>query len=140
MRSQVKDIFCHPRCVYCVDKLNRYADISVGDNYTQESAYPMGSSRMIVRSEGGMKTYEAIKNGCVANDTTIEKIADSQEISKKLENFYFAGYKYGDEKIPSMKLNVKYHYKLLKILMGKKFYSNKYIMKICIKLDTLYKL
>lgn len=93
MRSQVKDIFCHPRCIYCIDKLNRYADISVGDNYTQENAYPMGSSCVIVRSEGGMKAYEAVKNGCLANDTTIEKIVSSQEVSKKVENFYFVSYK-----------------------------------------------
>lgn len=34
-RMQVKDFFCVERCHYCLDKLNQFADISFGDNYTK---------------------------------------------------------------------------------------------------------
>lgn len=37
-RVKIKDYFKPERCVYCVDKLNVFADISLGDNYTDQNS------------------------------------------------------------------------------------------------------
>lgn len=138
-RLQIKDFFCHPRCIYCVDKLNRYADISVGDNYTKENAHPMGSCCVIVRNEIGKKAYDAIKELCITNDTSIEKIINSQEILKKSENLCFAKYRFSGENLMGVKLKLKYSYKRFKIFVGKLFYRKSNFMKLCIVFDEKIK-
>ena len=139
MRSQVKDFFCHPRCIYCIDKLNRYADISVGDNYTGENTYPMGSSCVIIRSDCGMKAYQAIKDTCVTYNTSIERIVDSQEVSKRLENYRFTRFKFSKDKLQGTKLRLKFHYKLIKITIGNEFYERQNVINSFIKLEEIIK-
>lgn len=139
MRSQVKDFFCHPRCIYCIDKLNRYADISVGDNYTGENTYPMGSSCVIIRSDCGMKAYQSIKDTCVTYNTSIKKIVDSQEVLKRLENYRFTRFKFSKEKFQSAKLGLKFYYKLIKITFGNEFYGRQNVIKFFIKLEEIIK-
>ena len=139
MRSQVKDFFCHPRCIYCIDKLNRYSDISVGDNYTGENTYPMGSSCVIIRSDCGMKAYQSIKDTCVTYNTSIKKIVDSQEVLKRLENYRFTRFKFSKEKFQSAKLGLKFYYKLIKIAFGNEFYGRQNVIKFFIKLEEIIK-
>ena len=54
LRMDAKTFFEPERCLYCIDKLNQFADISVGDNYTGRNADRMGSSSVIVRTKRGM--------------------------------------------------------------------------------------
>lgn len=139
-RSQVKDFFCHPRCLYCVDKLNRYADISVGDNYSGEYVDPMGSSCVIVRTDIGMRAYNSIRAMCKVNKTNINKVIISQEINKKVENLYFAKHIFAKEKVPGVKLSIKYYYKRIKIFIGNRFHTNHKIINFFVKIDKFMKL
>lgn len=139
-RSQVKDFFCHPRCLYCIDKLNRYADISVGDNYSGEYIDPMGSSCVIVRTDIGMKAYNSIRSMCKIKKTDINKVLVSQEINKKAENLYFVKYIFAKEKVPSVKLSIKYYYKRIKIFVGNRFHKCQKIIDLFVKIDKFMKL
>ena len=52
-RVKAKAYFIPERCLYCVDKLNACADISLGDNYTGQDDSALGSNSVIVRTEVG---------------------------------------------------------------------------------------
>ena len=57
-RTKVKDYFMPERCLYCIDKLNVCADISTGDNYTNEHVSQLGSNSVIIRTQLGLKVWE----------------------------------------------------------------------------------
>ena len=88
-RKKLKDYFVPERCLYCVDKLNRNADISVGDNYVKENADEEGISSVIIRTEVGFEAW----NDCASlfEWSQDEKMAllDSQQCRKKKENYEF---------------------------------------------------
>lgn len=88
-RKNLKDYYVPERCLYCVDKLNRNADISVGDNYIKKNADEEGISSVIIRTDTGMKAW----NDCSflfewSKDEETE-LLDSQLIQKKEENYAF---------------------------------------------------
>lgn len=60
-RVKIKNYFMPERCLYCIDKLNVYADISVGDNYTQQDSSLLGSNSVIIRTNIGMTVWESVK-------------------------------------------------------------------------------
>lgn len=88
-RKKLKDYFVPERCLYCVDKLNRNADISVGDNYIKENADEEGISSVIIRTDMGFEAW----NDCASlfEWSQDEKMAllDSQQCRKKEENYEF---------------------------------------------------
>ena len=48
-RMQVKEIFQLKRCLYCCDKLNQFADISLGDDYVnRESSIQVNGKSLII--------------------------------------------------------------------------------------------
>lgn len=92
-RMKVKDYFHPERCLYCLDKLNKYADVSVGDNYTKENVDKRGSSSVIVRTDKGMRIWEQYASKFDWKESTIEKIRKSQHLHKRKDNISFAALK-----------------------------------------------
>lgn len=129
-RMVLKDYFCQERCIYCTDKLNYLSDISLGDNYTKENDdNSWGSSEILLRTERGCSAFDSIKDRCTLYDTTIEKIAKSQELKKKGENFLFCLNKFDKNIRLNVKLFIKLQFKKLKIFAGKKSISCPFIMR-----------
>ena len=89
-RMIVKDYFQLERCMYCIDKLNQFADISFGDNYTKKNATKEGTNSVIIRTSKGADIWSMVKNVIEAKPSTIEDIYKSQHIDKLWENYEFA--------------------------------------------------
>lgn len=92
-RMKVKDYFHPEKCLYCLDKLNKYADISVGDNYTKENSDTRGSSSVIVRTAQGVKAWEKYASKFDWQESSVEKIRKSQHLAKRKDNLKFAALK-----------------------------------------------
>lgn len=88
-RMKVKDYFQPERCLYCLDKLNMYADISVGDNYTGRHSDKNGSSSVIIRTDEGLRIWEKYKDRPDVYESCGEEIAQSQHIKARGKNYMF---------------------------------------------------
>ena len=99
-RVKIKDYFMPERCLYCIDKLNVYADISVGDNYTQQDSSLLGSNSVIIRTDVGMAVWNRMKTLLEYKMVSVEKIMKAQYIDGRLNNFYYGKLK---EKVISKK-------------------------------------
>ena len=86
-RTDAKGFFAPERCLYCLDKLNQFADVSVGDNYTGRDAPERGSSSVVVRTPRGM----AVKNEGLfsISPSDFALICKSQGLSGKVDNLCF---------------------------------------------------
>jgi colanic acid/amylovoran biosynthesis protein len=84
-RIELKEYFQLERCLYCLDKLNRYADISFGDCYIAGKDQP-GRSSIIIRTEKGKKVWEKYKDLFNWEKSSIESIKNSQAIYRKKKN------------------------------------------------------
>lgn len=98
MRMQMKDFFCVERCLYCLDKLNQFADISFGDNYTKtplsEQERKAGTSCLIIRTERGAKIFDKYREDfSFVREIAAQDIYDSQNIDNRVSNFIFGEYK-----------------------------------------------
>ncbi|MFP4185624.1 MAG: Coenzyme F420 hydrogenase/dehydrogenase, beta subunit C-terminal domain [Thermoplasmata archaeon] len=87
-RIKVKDYFQLERCLYCLDKLARKADISFGDCYIEGKDEP-GRSNIIVRTEKGKRIWKDYMDLFNWDDVSIDSIIRSQSISQKRENQEF---------------------------------------------------
>lgn len=99
-RAKAKAYFMPERCLYCVDKLNVCADISLGDNYTGQDESELGSNSVIIRTEQGADAWNAAKDSLEIRDIGIEQIQNAQVIERRLDNLYC-----GDLIYPQMDLN-----------------------------------
>lgn len=151
-RMKVKEYFEPERCMYCLDKLNRYADISVGDNYTGENAIADGSNSVIIRTEIGEMAWKLIESKVVVHEATELDIKKSQHLNDRKTNFYYSKLK--EEKI-GCKINIvnmekldidafaeknyrkKYNRLLKKIEIGKKYVANPKKSQRLIQTDIL---
>lgn len=88
-REKVKDYFMPERCLYCIDKLNVCADISLGDNYTQQDSSSLGSNSVIVRTERGLKIWEENSYALEIFPVSMEKIWASQHVDWRLNNYHY---------------------------------------------------
>lgn len=79
-RMIVKDFFRLRRCVECDDKCNRQADISVGDNYTDQNSDKRGSSSVLVYTERGAAAWEHCADAFAAAPSSAEEICKSQHV------------------------------------------------------------
>ena len=62
-RMEVKNYFMPECCLYCLNKMNKNADISLGDNYIKRLYDEEGKSVIIVRSDRGenvFRKYESL--------------------------------------------------------------------------------
>lgn len=98
VRMQMKDFFCLERCRYCVDKLNQFADISFGDNYTKIALpAPMdlvkGTSNIILRTERGVEIFEHFADKFYLHEIPATEIIKTQGLSTRAQNLIFGEYK-----------------------------------------------
>lgn len=92
-RKNLKDYYVPERCLYCVDKLNRNADISVGDNYIKKNADEEGVSSVIIRTDAGMEAWKDCSSLFEWSKDEEVELLDSQLIQKKEENYAFGSLK-----------------------------------------------
>ena len=94
-RAKAKAYFIPERCLYCVDKLNVCADISLGDNYTGRDDSPLGSNSVIIRTTTGMTAWASVQDFLEVRPIEISAIQTAQFISGRLNNLYFGDLKTG---------------------------------------------
>lgn len=87
-RGEVKKYFMPERCLYCADKLNAMADISLGDNYTPIAASELGSNSVILRTDRGMAAWNAAQHGIESVSIDIGEIQKAQVLEARLANVY----------------------------------------------------
>lgn len=87
-RAKAKAYFMPERCLYCVDKLNVCADISLGDNYTGKDDSSLGSNSVIIRTQTGANAWAAVKDKLEVRDIGIEDIQRAQATDWRLDNLY----------------------------------------------------
>lgn len=95
-RSKAKAYFMPERCLYCVDKLNSCADISLGDNYTGKNDSKLGSNSVIVRTRAGENAWEATKDKLERCSVDIGDIQRAQALEWRINNLYFGELKAED--------------------------------------------
>ena len=89
-RMKAKPWFMPERCLYCVDKLNVCADISLGDNYTEKDASSLGSNSVIIRTKAGMDAWHAVSHRIEMREIAISDIQKAQYLQGRLNNLYYA--------------------------------------------------
>lgn len=92
-RTQVKEYFQPEGCLYCLDKVNYLADISVGDNYIEESSNNKGTSSVILRSMIAMHIWARYKQYFISNNETEKNIFFSQGLERRKDNATYVKYK-----------------------------------------------
>lgn len=127
-RMRVKDYFQLERCLYCLDKLNQFADISIGDDYSAASDDKSGRSAVIVRTNIGVKIIESVSDYFECSDMTENTLIQTQNLYKRKKNLQFIKLKRLKPNIPQnvlkdldMQKNIaeEYYKRLQKIKMGK---------------------
>ncbi len=94
-RAKMKEFFMPERCLYCVDKLNVQADISIGDNFTDYYSSNKGSNSVIIRTQRGLDAWNSVADSISSENVDIDIIAQAQGIDARLKNAYFARIKQG---------------------------------------------
>ena len=92
-RAKAKAYFMPERCLYCVDKLNACADISLGDNYTGKDDSTLGGNSVIIRTQVGANAWFAAQDNLKVCDIGIADIQKAQAIDWRLDNLYFGDLK-----------------------------------------------
>ena len=87
-RARMKRYFMPERCLYCVDKLNILADISLGDNYTNTASSPMGSNSVMLRTGRGLAAWNTVRELLEYVPVGIEEIQEAQGLPIRLQNLY----------------------------------------------------
>lgn len=87
-RAKAKAYFMPERCLYCVDKLNVWADISLGDNYTGKDESELGSNSVILRTQAGKEAWAAVQSKLEVRKISIADIQKAQAIDLRLSNLY----------------------------------------------------
>jgi coenzyme F420 hydrogenase subunit beta len=89
-RMILKDYFQLERCMYCIDKLNQFADISFGDNYTGKNSSKEGNNSVIIRTSKGGNVWKISESVLKTSQITIDEIYKSQHIAERMQNYKFA--------------------------------------------------
>lgn len=89
-RAKLKDYFMPERCLYCADKLNVGADISIGDNYTEFDSSPLGSNSVLIRTERGQKAWDSASALLESRAFPPEALEKAQYLSGRAKRFYYA--------------------------------------------------
>lgn len=92
-RVKAKDYFMLERCLYCVDKLNVLADISLGDNYTEQDDSELGSNSIIIRTEKGLDAWKMVRDNLEICPVNIASIQKAQALEWRMNNLYFGDLK-----------------------------------------------
>ena len=92
-RAKAKAYFMPERCLYCVDKLNVCADLSVGDNYTGRDESPLGSNSVIIRTKAGAQAWQSAKEQLEISSLELADIQKAQAVDWRLDNLYYGDLK-----------------------------------------------
>lgn len=90
IRLGLKKFFQLNRCLFCSDKLNRFADISFGDCYIEGKSSFHGKSSVIVRTDKGKNIFQKYSSLFTVERESWKKIAESQNLSDMRENLNYA--------------------------------------------------
>lgn len=88
-RMKVKDYFLPERCLYCLDKLNRSADIAVGDNYITGNADKEGVSSVIIRTDIGKMVWNHCADYFEIHTDPVDAMIKSASLAQKKQNFFY---------------------------------------------------
>ncbi len=89
-RAGMKAYFMPERCLYCVDKLNVTADISLGDNYTGLDESPLGSNSVILRTQRGREAWKQAADALEIRPLDVGEIVRAQALSWRANNAQYA--------------------------------------------------
>jgi len=90
VRMQLKRFFQLNRCLFCLDNLNRMADISFGDCYIEGKSDFNGKSSVIIRTEKGEEIFNKYSYLFSLEREDVEKIRSSQHLMDKRDNLQYA--------------------------------------------------
>jgi len=82
-RMRLKPFFQLNRCLFCLDKLNVFADISFGDCYIQGKTSRAGKSSAIIRTEKGKRVFDSCRHLFTVEKAEISEIVKSQGLEDK---------------------------------------------------------
>lgn len=125
-RKIVKEYFQPECCLYCLDKLNIFADISVGDNYIYANHDKNGISSVMIRTQKAVRIWKQHEENFVCSPDDKEKFLKSQVIVLRKKNLAYATLKSlpnvlsSDVHTPDIddKIKEEYKEKLRKISLG----------------------
>lgn len=154
-RMKVKEYFMPERCLYCLDKLNQFADISIGDNYTGVASDIEGSNSIIIRTKKGSEVWKQLEHLFVYTKSEANHIKISQHLEERKNNYVFAlmknkekginwvinnveGLELYTQQISFESLKKVYRNKLKKIQIGTKYAKNPSVLLRIIKRKQWY--
>lgn len=135
-RMKLKAFFMPERCLYCIDKLNVEADISIGDNFTDVASSKKGSNSVIIRTHIGLKAWKKADEAIISEIVDVSKIIKVQNLIGRSSNAYFAMTKQRNCDLEKdlnngivlspqdVSANKAYDDSLQKLALGKDFLSN----------------
>ena len=153
-RMLVKEYFQLERCLYCLDKLNQFADLSIGDDYAISKNDKYGRSAVMIRSDKGESVIDSMK-GCFHSYVIPEEsVVKGQKIHLREKNLAFIKYKKLNAAIPQKVIEAfaeqkkdfgtEYQSRISKIKMGEQCSYKNIISKIpfrkkvrCWVMDTM---
>ncbi len=89
-RTSMKEYFMPERCLYCADKLNVKADLSVGDNYTEQNSSSLGSNSVVIRTSIGEKAWNAAGSLLNCELIAYDKIQKAQFLDGRCHHLYYS--------------------------------------------------
>lgn len=96
-RIGVKEYFAPECCLYCADKLNAYADFSIGDNYIKGKQDNRGSNCLIVRTERAHRLWNVYGEKFSFESCSVEEIEKSQNIYSRDTNLRYLAFSQKEE-------------------------------------------
>lgn len=100
-RMKIKEYFQIEGCLYCLDKLNIFADISVGDNYIKKNNDKDGISSVIIRTQKAIKIWDRYNELFIFDKEDKEELLKSQNIEKRKRNLTYSLLKQVKYNLPS---------------------------------------
>lgn len=88
-RISVKDYFLPERCLYCLDKLNKDADMAVGDDYSPDNEDLEGVSTILIRTDRAVNIWNRYSSLFQFHSDTRENLETGQFLFNKEKNYYF---------------------------------------------------
>lgn len=82
-RMDVKEYFMAESCLTCMDKMNPYADFSVGDNYVSGEKGKSGSNSIVIRTQRALATFEICRDAFEQTECAYADILKSQKFEKR---------------------------------------------------------
>lgn len=150
-RTAVKDYFMPERCLYCIDKLNVQADISIGDNFTNTAKSSLGSNSVLIRTTQGETAWDYVRNDLEFVSCDIKELEKAQYLDGRVNNLYFAELKareirkqtgevyHFNKGVPikndSAEYDIAWNQMLKRIHAGAEYHENVHLLRHEMKLD-----